>query len=189
MILAFIVVSTGPNSGLFFLTFWIGKQVLGLAPASKKVFLTGLGVGIATLGLIVLAPGNFARSAGKLDFSLFNASKGFLSVFWEYVKMSKWAVFGSLLLAFVIPKGLVINNTKLILLVIFCSLSTILPFVVMPQAASKHTSNFFQTGLFLALIFIFINGKPLIPFYRSTIPKQLALFSFSVFLYIKFPFN
>lgn len=178
---AFLVVSTGPNSGMFFLTFWFGKQVLGLAPASKKVFLTGLGVGILTLALIVFAPGNFARSAGKLDFSLTNVSIGFLDIFWEYIKMSKWAVFGSLLLAFVIPKGLITNNTKLILLLIICSLSTILPFIVMPQAASKHTSNFFQTGLFLALIFIFIKVRELIPSFKSAIPEQLALFSFALF--------
>ncbi|MDP3200378.1 MAG: DUF6056 family protein [Algoriphagus sp.] len=181
LILAFTVVSTGPNSGLFFLTFWFGKQVLGLAPASKKVFFTGLGVGVVTLALIVFAPGNFVRSAGSLDFDLINASKGFIQILREYIGMSKWVVIGSVLLAFLLPAVSNKNNTVLILLLIIGSLSTLLPFVFLPGAASKHTSNFFQVGLFLSFVFLFTKFKEQVKMSVILLFKQTVLLFFLLY--------
>jgi hypothetical protein len=111
--------------------------------------------------IMFLAPGNFARASrleSGYDFNLLNIIKNYFIVFVEYLMMSKWILITSVLSAFLFnisKEDESDKNNKLFklsLLMFLGALLTIAPFVVLPQAATRHTSIYFQLLLFFGIL-------------------------------------
>ena len=103
--------------------------------------------------------------------------------------MSKWILITSVLSAFLfnISKDDESDKNnkllKLSLLMILGALLTIIPFVVLPQAASRHTSIFFQLLLFFGILLfaLWIRSKYILQ--KIYLTNSFALLVFIMFLY------
>lgn len=181
-ILAFIASLSGVNvaAGLFAVLF--AARVLGVWKQSLKQDLVLFGIIIAGTALCSLAPGNFARAAatGKMSLSPVSLLKGFYVVFKEYFLMSKLlfpsAVVTGLFIA-AVKKPFSVSSAvmiKWVIVFIVGSLATIAPFMLLPGSASKHTSVYFQTYLYVAVLLVVILLFQLLQVYRFKMVAALA---------------
>lgn len=145
----FVAVSTGPNSGLVALCFLLLGQVSKLLKLKKSTFWLMLVLGLITLLLITIAPGNFGRANGRLDFSIFSLYKGGISILEEYAGMSLWVLLGAIVLTLSLRQDIKASNLKLPIILTISAFASILPFLPIPMAASKHTAIHFQTFLLI----------------------------------------
>lgn len=182
--LLFASATSGPNNGMFLLVFLILFQNLEKSVFLDLHFSMSVILIILALSIISFAPGNFSRGGENIEISFHNVFLGGFKILKEYLLMSKWAIFGSCILAVFFPKDLLKSDFKKFLIITFASLATIIPFLVIPDAASKHTAIFFQTGLlFSCLLFFDIIIK------KINIPislKFLLGFSFSIYSTVVF---
>ena len=146
----FIGISSGPNNGLMLLAFLFLGHFSNLLKIESNNFWLYLGFGLVTLILVIIAPGNFNRANGQLNFSLISMVSGGIAILKEYSGMSVWLLPGSLLISLVVYPFISKTSFFLPLLFGICAFCSILPFLPMPNAASKHTVIFFQTFLLIA---------------------------------------
>ena len=154
----FTAVSSGPNNGVMVLAFLFLGHFLKIILLTPQNFYFLFLIGISALVLVVIAPGNFTRAGGQIDFALMSMVLGGWTILKEYIGMSLWIFPGSLIIAITLASKINQDNIALPLL-ICCSASalcSILPFLPMPIAASKHTSIFFQTFFLLGLILFWL---------------------------------
>ncbi|RAI85582.1 DUF6056 family protein [Algoriphagus yeomjeoni] len=146
----FIAISSGPNNGIMLLAFLFLGFFLKTFKIESKYFWLYLGFGLITLALVIIAPGNFTRANGQLDFSISSMIAGGIAILKEYSGMSLWLLPGSILMALVLKPFIPKSSLYLPVLFGICAVCSILPFLPMPNAASKHTVIFFQTFLLIA---------------------------------------
>ena len=160
-ILSFCLTLSGVNVAAGALTLYTGAVILRLIPFTFKGHFPIMAALLIGTVITTFAPGNFARvtaGAGQLSFNLQALVLGYFQVLKEYVLMSKWIFMGSIVFV-VCFHSFIINTSagsrKIVLwalLFFIAALATIVPFAPIPEAASKHTSIYFQTFLFLSLI-------------------------------------
>jgi len=184
-LLSLLTLSCGANLAGGLLTFYILAYWMGLLKLSKHEFITTFVFMVIGTCVCTLAPGNFGRAGSRFDFAFGSMLSGYLIVFNEYLFMSKGVLIGALALSsviiFVFPT-FEIKRKKLsswAFVNIAAALTSIIPFIVMPAAASKHTSLFFQSFFFLGLTYFFLYFYQ---FANSKAAKNIALITVGIFL-------
>ncbi|HMO12748.1 MAG TPA: hypothetical protein PKD64_14805 [Pirellulaceae bacterium] len=152
-----VAVSSGPNNGILILTFLVLGTGAKAIQLTKNELITYVGVGMLAMAFVLLAPGNFTRADGNLDFSISEMFIGGFKILYEYLAMSKWAFLGSFIVAVVFARYVPSTNWIWPVLFAASALSSILPFLPIASTASKHTAIFFQTFLFTALVMFWVN--------------------------------
>jgi hypothetical protein len=139
-----------------------------------------------------LAPGNFARASrleSGYDFNVFNILKNYFIIFIEYLMMSKWILITSFLSAFLFNisnDDKSYQNNKLLnlsLLMILGALLTIVPFVILPQAATRHTSIYFQLLLFLGILLFALYVRSSYLLQKKYLTNSVTFLIIIIFLY------
>lgn len=180
----YVSISTGSNSGVLMLCFLVLAQWSGTIKLFKSKFMILFFIGIVTLCFVTFAPGNFQRANGGLVFTISSLVEGGLAIFREYSGMSKWVGIGAILLGIYLGRGLPKFDITLVLIFAICALASILAFLPMPSAASKHTAIHFQTFFLLAgtfgIAYIIRKLKDPVPVLFS---NQLAIIFFLFFGY------
>lgn len=142
--------------------------------------------------IMFLAPGNFARASrleSGYDFNILTILKNYFKVFIEYLMMSKWILITAVLSAFLFniskdyEKYKKYKLFKLSLLLVLGALLTIVPFVVLPQAASRHTSIFFQLLLFFGILLFSLYIRSNYFLQNKYLTNSVALLVIIIFLY------
>jgi hypothetical protein len=146
--------------------------------------------------IAILAPGNFARASNiehGIDFSLKYLFKSFLIISKEYILMSKWIFIGSLLCSyclFSVANSTIkkqINLLQISFLFLVTAFTTIIPFLPLPNAASKHTGAHFQLYLFIGLFILFYYLFSKSNFLIKPLFQKLTMILFLIFsIYIGF---
>ncbi|MDX5477725.1 MAG: DUF6056 family protein [Cyclobacteriaceae bacterium] len=147
----YICMSSGPNSGMMLLIFLFFGYFLKVIKIKQNLFWIYFLFGCITLMLIVFAPGNFVRADGHMDFNIVSMIGGGFQILKEYIGMSLWLLPGSILISISVFPFLSRSPTLLVLFGL-AALGSILPFLPMPSAASRHTVIFFQTFLLISCI-------------------------------------
>ena len=165
LFLTFTVLSSGTNVAMVVFTFVFLLHMFKIRLINFRSDLLVLSVGLLAFALSTFAPGNFIRASTSLkkgiDLDISNFIYNYWIVFKEYLLMSKSLMLFSIVFGVMIYSISIFNSSKknvFIIAIIFLvsGLSSITPFVIVPDAASKHTSIHFQTCLFI-FIFLIIN--------------------------------
>lgn len=160
--LSLIIGLSGINSAIAFLVFCCLWWVTNMKSyVNGKIAIVGVVI-ITGMVISVLAPGNFNRIGtgdNQLAFEITLFPINYITIFKEYLLMSKWLFIGAFLFGIAYVKTDVTTSGKSLtsaLIYLVSALSTIIPFLPLPEAASKHTAIFFQSFLFIAVVhFIF----------------------------------
>lgn len=177
LFLTFTVLSLGTNVAMVVFTFVFLLHMFNIRIINFKRDLLCFSVGLLAFALSTFAPGNFIRASTSLkkgiDLDISNFIYNYWMVFKEYLLMSKSLMLFSIVFGIMIYSISIFNSSKknvFIIAIIFLvsGLSSITPFVIVPDAASKHTSIHFQTCLF---IFIFLIVNILLQTTKIVFPK------------------
>ena len=164
--LIFIASLSGVNVSIGLVAILSTSRFLGVWKQNWREDLILIVVLISGTALCSFAPGNFERAAatGKLSVNPLIMLNGFYVVLKEYLLMSKWlilsAIITGLYLTSTLKKEFIISSRVIfrwIFIFIIGSLGTILPFMLLPGSASKHTSVYFQSFLFVAVLLMMIH--------------------------------
>ena len=162
LFLTFTVLSSGTNIAMVVFTFIFLLHIFNLRIINFKRDLLVLSVALLAFVLSTLAPGNFIR-ASTLKKGIDHHFSNFIYNYWivlrEYLMMSKSLVFFAIFFGVIMYSISKLNSSKkyiFIIAIIFLvsGLSSISPFVIVPDAASKHTSIHFQTCLFIFILLV-----------------------------------
>jgi len=176
--LTFTVLSSGTNIVMIVVTFVFLLHLFKISVINFKRDLFVLSVGLLAFALSTFAPGNFIRASTSLkkgiDLHISNFINNYWIVFKEYLLMSRILVIFAIVFGVMIYSISIFNSSKkniFIIAIIFLvsGLSSITPFVIVPDAASKHTSIHFQTCFF---IFIFLVVYILLQKTKIVFPKH-----------------
>lgn len=163
LVLSFNLTLSGVNIAAGVLTFFVLSHLLlpeFLRFSRKWSFLIFILL-IAGAIIAVIAPGNFNRAAGLehgIDFNIVYMLRSFVVITKEYLLMSKWIFIGGILTALYFIAGSLYTSinykllTKAFFLFFLTAFSTIVPFLPLPGAASKHTAIHFQFLMFIAIV-------------------------------------
>ncbi len=181
----FVGVSTGSNSGCLLICFLVLAQLMGLIQLKSTQFWILFSLGLITLGLVTFAPGNFQRANGSLEFTFATMLDGGLAILKEYAGMSSWVGFGAVVLALYLFNDIPKIGYRMLIAMVLSAGASILPFLPMASAASKHTAIHFQTFLLLAAVLNFVLA---IRFLSVKIPATITN-SLTVFFLLFFAFQ
>ncbi len=161
LFLTFTVVAAGVNIAISIFTIIILFHLFKIRKLNiKNEYLTVL-ISIIAFSLSTFAPGNFIRAKSnyntEIGFHLSSLFINFFIVLKEYVLMSKYLCIGAIVIGIVLYNKYKlsaqnIGNLKFSIIFLITALSSIAPFVLVPDAASKHTAIHFQTFVFIALL-------------------------------------
>ena len=185
--LIFIASLSGVNVSIGLVAILSTSRFFGVWKQNWREDLILIVVLISGTALCSLAPGNFERAAvtGKLSVNPLIMLNGFYVVLKEYLLMSKWlipsAFITALYLTTTLKKEFIISSRVIfrwIFIFIIGSLGTILPFMLLPGSASKHTSVYFQSFLFVAVLLMKIHIFYSIRIYKYKIIVLVCTLSF-----------
>jgi len=166
LLLTFTVVASGVNIAIIIFSIIFLFHLFNIRRFDFKKDFFMLLIFVIAFCLSTFAPGNFLRAKSNYNTdirihisSLFH---NFFMVLKEYILMSKYLCIGAVLLGVVLYNKFRLgakntDNIKLALVFFLVGLSSVAPFVLVPDAASKHTSIHFQTFIFISL-FLFTIG-------------------------------
>lgn len=113
--------------------------------------------------IISLAPGNTSRglNVNSIDFSILGLINNFTSLNIQYINLSRSSIIISFPIALLLYKSGNIsnskNNFKNAILFLGAALSTVLPFIILPEGlASNRTAIYFQLFFSLSLIYFYL---------------------------------
>lgn len=185
--LIFIASLSGVNVSIGLVAILSTSRFFGVWKQNWREDLILIVVLISGTALCSLAPGNFERAAvsGKLSVNPLIMLNGFYVVLKEYLLMSKWLILSAIITGLYVTSNLkkefIISSRVIfrwIFIFIIGSLGTILPFILLPGSASKHTSVYFQSFLFVAILLMMIHVFHSIRIYKYKIIILVCTLSF-----------
>ena len=163
LLITFSMISSGVNIAMVIITLMFFFHILKYRIINFKKDFPVLTTIVLAFILCTFAPGNFVRAKTGYttgigyDTNISHFIYNYFIVLKEYVLMSKLlfivaTLFG--ILIFITNYSMPLRTKTLSIAVVFLlgGLSSILPFILVPDAASKHTSIHFQTCLFIFIL-------------------------------------
>ena len=185
--LIFIASLSGVNVSIGLVAILSTSRFFGVWKQNWREDLILIVVLISGTALCSLAPGNFERAvvSGKLSVNPLIMLNGFYVVLKEYLSMSKWLILSAIITGLYLTSNLkkkhIISSRvvfRWFFIFIIGSLGTILPFILLPGSASKHTSVYFQSFLFVAVLLMMIHVFHSMRIYKYKIIILVCTLSF-----------
>ena len=185
--LIFIASLSGVNVSIGLVAILFTSRFFGVWKQNWREDLILIVVLISGTALCSLAPGNFERAvvSGKLSVNPLIMLNGFYVVLKEYLLMSKWLILSAIITGLYLTSNLkkkYIISSRVVFrwffIFIIGSLGTILPFILLPGSASKHTSVYFQSFLFVAVLLMMIHVFHSMRIYKYKIIILVCTLSF-----------
>jgi hypothetical protein len=185
--LIFIASLSGVNVSIGLVAILSTSRFFGVWKQNWREDLILIVVLISGTALCSLAPGNFERAvvSGKLSVNPLIMLNGFYVVLKEYLSMSKWLILSAIITGLYLTSNLkkkYIISSRVVFrwffIFIIGSLGTILPFILLPGSASKHTSVYFQSFLFVAVLLMMIHVFHSMRIYKYKIIILVCTLSF-----------
>jgi hypothetical protein len=154
---AFLLIAlslSGVNFALMLIFFLLTNQKLQLVSIQRPQFWIYLTVLLISFFIVVAAPGNYVRAAGKIDFSVLSVVQNYSTVLGDFLVRSRWILGLPAFFAFLLPSKS-LDTGKLAFIFLVLALIYLIPFAAFPGSASIRTAISFQTMLFIGLYFFF----------------------------------